>query len=270
MFESFFKRAAQVQRRKRIARARIKLRRLYHGQRPAALRFQVTVLIVDLAIIAFFVASPVLRGTRAFLAIDYLVAVILALDIAARWFASRHRLKWLYQPFVIVDLVILATLLMPYTLVNFGFLRIVRLWGISQSGSLWRLFRRWGYAEWETPARAIVNLVTFLFLATGFIYTFFFREGSGVEGYLNALYFTVASVTTTGYGDITLEGGWGKLTSIVIMMIGISLFFQLAQSIFKPNKVRYECDQCGLQRHDRDAVYCKACANALKIPNAES
>ncbi len=270
MSENFFKTALRVRRRKKIARARVKLRRLYLGQRPAALRFQLAVLVVDLAIIAFFIASPVLRGTRAFLAVDYLVAVILAFDIAARWFASRHPLKWLYQPFVIVDLVILATLLLPDTLVNFGFLRIVRLWGISQSGSLWRLFRRWGYTEWETPARAIVNLVTFLFLATGFIYTFFFRQGSGIEGYLNALYFTVASVTTTGYGDITLHGGWGKLTSIIIMMIGISLFFQLAQSIFKPRKVRYECHQCGLQRHDPNAVYCKACGNSLKIPNDES
>ena len=257
-------------RRSAVARARIRLRRLYHGHRPEALRFQMAVLIVDLAIIALFIASPILRGTGAFLIVDYTVAAILALDIAARGFASREPLRWVRQPFVILDLAILATLLLPYTLINFGFLRIVRLWAISQSGTLWRPLRRWGYGDWESPSRAVLNLVTFLFLATGFVYTFFFRQGSGLEGYLDALYFTVASVTTTGYGDVTLQGPGGKLTSIVIMIIGISLFVRLAQAIFRPNKVSHECPQCGLSRHDPDAVHCKACGKALKIPNDES
>ena len=256
-------------RRSAIARARVRLRRLYHGHRPKALRFQMAVLIVDLAIIALFVASPILRGTGAFLVVDYTVAAILAFDIAARGFAAREPLRWLRQPFVILDLIILITLLLPYTLINFGFLRIVRLWAISQSGTLWRPLRRSNYRDWELPARAILNLVTFLFLATGFVYTFFFREGSGIEGYLDALYFTVASVTTTGYGDVTLQGPSGKLTSIVIMIIGISLFVRLAQAIFRPAKVNFECPQCGLSRHDPDAVHCKACGKGLKIPNDE-
>ncbi|MBB4005416.1 potassium channel family protein [Aurantimonas endophytica] len=251
--------------RTRFTRTRIHLRRLYHGRRPNALRFQMAVLVVDLVIIAFFIASPVLRETEAFFVVDYSVAAILGLDIAARCFAAREPLRWLRQPFVLLDLVILATLLFPNELVNFGFLRIVRLWSISQSGVLWRPLRRWGYPEWETPGRAIVNLLTFLFLATGFIYTTFFRYGSGLEGYIDAFYFTVSSVTTTGYGDITLPGTWGKLTSIVIMIIGISLFVRLAQAVFRPYKVMFPCPDCGLQRHDVDAVHCKACGHMLKI-----
>lgn len=253
----------------RATRARVRLRRLYHGHTRKALRFQMAVLIVDLAIIALFIASPILRDTSAFLAVDFSVAAILAIDIAARGFAAREPLRWLRQPFVLLDLAILATLLMPYWLVNFGFLRIIRLWSISQSGVLWRPLRRHGYQEWEIPARAVLNLITFLFLATGFVYTTFFRKGSGIEGYLDALYFTVASVTTTGYGDITLSGPWGKLTSIVIMIIGISLFVRLAQAVFRPNKVHFPCPQCGLQRHEPDAVHCKACGYPLKIPDNE-
>ncbi|NDV86313.1 ion transporter [Aurantimonas aggregata] len=251
--------------RTRFTRARIRLRRLYHGRRPNALRFQMAVLVVDLVIIAFFIASPVLRERPSFLVIDYSVAAILGIDIAARCFAAREPLRWLRQPFVLLDLIILATLLFPNELINFGFLRIVRLWSISQSGALWRPLRRWGHPELETPGRAIVNLMTFLFLATGFIYTTFFRYGSGLEGYIDAFYFTVTSVTTTGYGDIILPGTWGKLTSIVIMIIGISLFVRLAQAVFRPYKVMFPCPDCGLQRHDADAVHCKACGHMLKI-----
>ncbi|MER0238544.1 ion channel [Fulvimarina sp. MAC8] len=256
-------------RRTAFGRMRLKLRKLYHGRSRPAVRFQAVILTVDLAIIALFVVSPIIRGTEYFLPIDYAVAVILAADMGARAVATRNLKRWVRQPFVLLDVLILITLIFPATFINFGFLRIVRLWSLSRSGMLWRPLRRSRFAEYELALKAVVNLVTFLFLATGFIYTFFFRQTSGLAGYLDALYFTVASVTTTGYGDITLDGPGGKFVSIIIMIIGISLFFNLAQAVFKPPKVQYQCPNCGLQRHDPDAVYCKACGEQLNIPNPD-
>lgn len=134
----------------------------------------------------------------------------------------------------------------------------------------WRPLRAGPYRAWEDVGRAAINLVTCLFLVTGFIFTFFARPGSGMEGYVDALYFTVATVTTTGFGDITLPGTAGKLTSIVTMIVGISLFVRLAQALFKPFKVSYACPRCALQRHDPDAVFCKACGHMLAIPDEGS
>jgi voltage-gated potassium channel len=74
-------------------------------------------------------------------------------------------------------------------------------------------------------------------------------------------------MTTTGFGDITLPGVLGKLTSVVTMIVGISLFVRLAQAIVRPYKVLYPCEKCGLQRHEVDAVHCKACGHLLNIPN---
>ncbi|TKT80379.1 potassium channel family protein [Aquamicrobium sp. LC103] len=250
-----------------LQRLRLKLRKLYHGRTTAALRFQIAVTIVDLAIIVFFIVSPLLRDLPSFLWIDYSVAALLAADIAARAFASSDVLRWLRQATVLVDIFVLVTLLFPYTLFNLGFLRILRLWSLSRSGVLWAPLERNGYGEWRDVVHAVMNLLTFLFIVTGFVYTSFFSHGPTVEGYVDALYFTVATVTTTGFGDIVLPGVWGKLTAIVTMIIGISLFVRLAQSIFRPVKVFFPCPQCGLQRHDKDAVFCKACGNMLNIPN---
>lgn len=246
---------------------RTKLRKLYHGRTRAALRFQLAVTIVDLAAIVFFVASPMLRDRPSFLWIDYTVAAILAIDITARALASSDFGRWFRQPTIWVDLLVLATLLFPQTLANLGFLRILRLWTLSRSGVLWGPLERNGYGDWRDTVHAVMNLLTFLFVVTGFVYTFFFNQGSGVAGYVDALYFTVATVTTTGFGDIVLPGTWGKLTSIMTMIIGISLFVRLAQAIFRPAKVFFPCPQCALQRHDVDAVHCKACGHMLKIPD---
>jgi voltage-gated potassium channel len=144
---------------------------------------------------------------------------------------------------------------------------VLRLWTLSRSGFLWRPLRSRGLQQWEDTGRAIVNLVTFLFAVTGFVYVFFVGQWKGVAGYVDALYFTISSMTTTGYGDITLEGVDGKLVSVVIMLLGISLFVRLAQALFRPRKVFHPCPHCGLQRHDPDAVHCKACGNLLNIPD---
>ena len=55
--------------------------------------------------------------------------------------------------------------------------------------------------------------------------------------------------------------------SIAIMLVGITLFLRLAQAFIRPSKVAYPCDRCGLQKHDPDAVHCKACGNLLCIPD---
>ena len=88
-----------------------------------------------------------------------------------------------------------------------------------------------------------------------------------INDYLDALYFTIATLTTTGFGDITLEGKYGRLLATLVMIFGISLFLNLVGAAFRPKKVEHACPRCALLEHDVDAVYCKACGQILQIPN---
>ena len=56
-----------------------------------------------------------------------------------------------------------------------------------------------------------MNLFVFVFFTTSVVFAFFSNEVDGYEAYVDALYFTVATLTTTGYGDITPTTRWGKL-----------------------------------------------------------
>lgn len=253
--------------RSAIERFRARLRLLYHGQSPPAVRFQFAVLLVDLSIIAFFIASPLLRDSSSFIWIDLLVAALLLADFTARALATSDIARWLRQIPVIIDIFILLTLLFPHQLANLGFLRILRLWTITRSSFIWKPLKKRNLEHLREPAQATINLLVFLFVVTGFVYTFFTTRDGSIASYVDALYFTVATVTTTGFGDITLPGTFGKLTSIVAMIVGISLFVRLAQAIFRPYKVTHPCPQCGLQRHEPDAVHCKACGHILSIPD---
>lgn len=251
----------------RLTTLRAKLRLLYHGQSPRALQFQLAVLIVDLVIIAFFIATPTLRERQFYIWVDLAVAIVLLVDMVARGLAAREPIRWIRQPTTLVDIFVLVTLVFPAFLSNFGFLRILRLWTLSQSGALWRPLKHNKLGQFQEQGQAVVNIITFLFLLSGFVLTFFYDSEGDIAGYVDALYFTVATVTTTGFGDVTLPGTAGKLTSIVAMIVGITLFVRLAQSVFRPRKVNFPCPQCGLGRHDTDAVHCKACGHVLNIPN---
>jgi voltage-gated potassium channel len=114
---------------------------------------------------------------------------------------------------------------------------------------------------------AATNLSVFVFVMTGLVYATQHRTNPAIGNYVDALYFTVTSLTTTGYGDITLSGTSGRLISVAVMLCGVTLFLRLAQVLFRPNKVRFPCPSCGLQRHEPDAVHCKACGTVLCIPD---
>lgn len=250
-------------------RLRARLRSLYHGSSADAVTFRLTVLWIDFLIIVLFIAAPLLRHQGlAYFAIDYTIAAVLAFDLLARGYAHGAWRNWLKRPIVWVDLFVLATLLFPVWLYNLGFLRILRLWTLINSDFFWRTVgRRYDDTRVEDVTKAAVALVTFLFIATGFVYAAFDGSHPGMNGYLDALYFTVTTLTTTGFGDVTLPGAWGRMLSIIIMLVGVTLFVRLAQALFKGGKVFFACPRCGLRRHDLDAVHCKACGKVLCIPD---
>ena len=170
-------------------RIRARLRALYHGASQTAVRFRLAVLAIDLIIVAFFIAAPLLRHVgMAFYIVDYLVAAILACDLAARALAYSNIRDWLKRPIVWVDLFILATLLFPAWLFNLGFLRVIRLWTLVSSDFFWRTVgRKYDDTRVEDTTKAVAALVTFVFVATGFVYTGFMGRYEGISGWVDAL-----------------------------------------------------------------------------------
>jgi voltage-gated potassium channel len=245
-----------------------RLHELYFGDSHRGVSFRTAWLIIDVIIIGFFIAAPLIRAWEYFLAVDYAIAALLIVDLLARGIAWGDVRGFLRRPSVWIDIVVLLTLLFPTVGVNLGFLRVLRLYTLVNSEVFWEtVLKRFDDSRVEEATRAVGALITFVFVITGFVYTSFLGAEGGPQGYVDALYFTITSLTTTGYGDITLPGVWGKLLSIVIMVVGVTLFLRLAQAVFRPHKVAYRCPTCALGRHDPDAVHCKACGTTLCIPN---
>jgi voltage-gated potassium channel len=254
---------------KKRSRTQALLHHLYFGHSPASIRFQSWMLILDVVIISFFMVSPFLERSRTFLAVDYAIALVLAVDLVARAWAFGDLRRWLKQPIVWADIAVLASLIAPAFLFNLGFLRVLRIYSMVHGPTFWRMLAG-GRLRDTAPSefiKAATDLLVFIFMMTALVHSGFAGRVPVLNSYMESLYFTVTALTTTGFGDVTLPGFWGRALSILIMLGGVSLFFRLIHVAMRAPKVRHPCTQCGLQRHESDAVHCKACGAMLNIPN---
>lgn len=245
------------------------LRDLYEGHDDRACRFRYGLLIFDLVTLVFIVATSFTERHRVIEVLDVLFGLVFLADFCARFFISKHRLRDLLNPLTWADIAAIISFLAPLVGEAAGFLRILRTLRLLRSYQLLARLRRDSdvFRRHEDLIIAIANFAVFLFVTTGFVYETQHANNPGIRNYIDALYFTVAALTTTGFGDITLPGTLGRVMSIVIMIFGVTLFFGLARAVLVPNKVRFRCPKCALLRHDPDAVHCKACGEVLNIPD---
>lgn len=243
------------------------LHHLYHGHDAKARMFRFAILAFDVATIIFFVASSLSRDEPWIYWVDAIIALFVIADLAARFWIEPDRKRMLRQMTTWADIVVIITLLLPTIMESFLFLRVLRAMRLLRSYRVlsdlrneFSFFRRN-----EEVIQSSVNLIVFVFVMTALVYVFQVRTNPKITNYIDALYFTVTALTTTGFGDITLEGTSGRLLSILILLVGVALFLRLVQTIFRPPHVSYECPDCGLKRHDTDAVHCKHCGRVLHI-----
>ena len=245
------------------------LRALYEGSGPNAHRFRYGLLIFDIATIAFIVVTSFMERHAVIEWLDVALGLVILADFVARIAISRNRWKDFAHPATLADLAAIVSFLAPIVGEGIGFLRILRTLRLLYTYQLLARLRADSavFRRNEDLIKASVNLCVFIFIMTGFVYETQHWTNPTIRNYVDALYFTVAALTTTGFGDITLTGTLGHLIAVVIMICGVTLFLRLIQVLLRPNKVRHTCPACGLKRHDRDAVHCKACGTILNIPD---
>lgn len=246
-----------------------RLRHYYTSAAPEARRFRYGVLIFDLVTVAFIVATSFLPRTAMIETLDVILGVGMLLEFAARMYMARAPWRELTHPTAWADIVAIVSFLAPLVGEGAGFLRVLRTVRLLRTYHLLRQMREdfpW-FRRHEDVALASINVIVFLFIMTSLVYETQHITNPQIRHYADALYFTVTALTTTGFGDITLQGTSGRLISVVIMLLGVTLFLNLLRALLAPSKVRFKCPACALMRHDADAVHCKACGQILNIPD---
>lgn len=241
----------------------------YESDTPRAQAFRYGLLAFDVVTVLFIIVTSFLPRNQLTEGLNLAFGFVILADLLARLVISRRKARDLLHPITLADLAALASFLAPISGEGAGFLRILRTLRLLHTYQLLARLRADSafFRRNEEVIIAVANLSVFIFVMTAIVYETQHWTNPNIGNYADALYFTVTALTTTGFGDITLPGTLGRMISVVIMIFGVTLFLRLAQVLFRPHKLRFECPTCGLLRHDVDAVHCKACGTLLHIPN---
>jgi voltage-gated potassium channel len=248
---------------------RERLRLLYFGKSETAHRFRYGLLVFDVSTILFIIGTSFMARAPWLEWLDLIFGLMILADFCARLYVSPHPIREFAHPSTWADMVAIFSFLAPVVGEGLGFLRILRTLRLLHTYQLVARLRADSpfFRRNEEAIVAVVNIGVFLFIMTGVVYETQHWRNPEIANYVDALYFTVSTLTTTGFGDITLEGSLGRLIAVLIMIFGVTLFLRLLQALLRPHKVRFRCPACALERHDVDAVHCKACGKLLKIPD---
>lgn len=243
------------------------LRDLYYGDGRRTRLFHLALTALDMAAIVYFLATVRIEHVSFYRVIDLAIFLVFAIEFGARFWIDNEKRWFFLRLSTLADVIVLASLVVPLLVENLGFLRVLRTLRFVRVFRISEEFRRLLpiRKRQEDVFSATLNLLVFIFVVTSTVWVLEARINPDLNNWVDALYFTVATLTTTGYGDITLHDPIGRLLTVFIMIFGVALFLRLAQAIFRPAKVRYTCKSCGLMVHDPDASHCKHCGAVVHI-----
>lgn len=112
--------------------------------------------------------------------------------------------------------------------------------------NLLAIFQGFALALRDPKARSLLLLSSILILCA----TVFYRH---IEGWawIDALYFSVVTLSTVGYGDFTPQTTIGKLFTICYLFCGVGLFVAAASAVAQSLIRARESERLALRRHLR-------------------
>ena len=203
-------------------------------------------------------------------AIDRLIGTIFVTEYIIRFLCADEKIKFFFRPFSLLDLIAILPFLLRLT--NIQYIRMFRWFRILRLIRFIDLkiyFLRINSEDGATFARILFTLFTIIFIYSGLIYQVEHPVNTeAFETFLDAFYFSVVTMTTVGFGDVTPISEVGRLLTVLMILTGIAVIpWQLGdlikQLLKTANQVEKVCSDCGLPFHDKDAQFCKICGTEL-------
>ncbi|WP_017324880.1 ion transporter [Synechococcus sp. PCC 7336] len=204
---------------------------------------------------------------------DTAILAVFTVEYGLRFLAAKSKVRYLCSFYSVIDLLAIAPLWLG--LLDVRFVRFVRL---VEGFRILRLVRfvdsnPWPGGDRRTDkliiGRIIFTLFAIVFVYSGSIYEMEHAANPTVfRTFLDAFYFSVVTMTTVGFGDMTPVSGGGRLFTVLMILTGIALIpWQIGDLIQRLAKsrapVEAACTHCGLAFHEADALFCRRCGQSL-------
>ncbi|UJH67591.1 ion transporter [Allomuricauda sp. SCSIO 65647] len=265
---------------------RAKLHEVIYGTHtPAGKMFDIILLIVILYSIIVVMLESVPRFDikyHRFLDIsEWIVTILFTVEYILRIICIKKPSKYIFSFFGVVDFLSTIPKYLSFFLVGsqyitaFRALRLLRVFRIlklvrfvGESNNLLRALR---------ASRAKIFIFVFFVLIVSVLLgtVMYLVEGPehGFNSIPHSIYWTIVTLTTVGYGDISPETGFGQFLATLIMIIGYGIIAVptgiVSAEYTRSTKKRdvesngRSCSDCGCEIQRDDAKFCRKCGHKL-------
>lgn len=215
--------------------------------------------------------GPILRAA------EWMFTILFTIEYILRLLSVGKPIRYALSFFGLVDLLaVLPTylsLLAPgtHSLMVIRALRLLRIFRVlklaqfvGEAYFIWRAVRASGRkiaVFLSAVLTSVLILGTMMYLIEG--------EANGFRSIPEAVYWSIVTMTTVGYGDITPQTVLGRVVASVIMILGYGIIavptgIVTAEITGLGRRVSTQaCPECSREGHDPDARHCKFCGADL-------
>ena len=261
---------------------------IFEAETPAGKGFDVVLIVLILLsvlVVMLDSVEAVRREAGGLLwAVEWIFTGLFTVEYVLRILCVRRPTKYMLSFYGIVDLLAIAptylSVLLPGTqyLSIIRVLRVLRVFRVLKLGHHMREADLLAEALWASRRKISVFAYVVTTLVVVFGSLMYLIEGPE-HGFTNipvSIYWTIVTLTTVGYGDITPQTFWGQALSAFIMLLGyatiavptgivtaeMSSASRATRS--RANQISTQvCQACCREGHESDAVYCKFCGEQL-------
>ncbi|MCQ3829726.1 ion transporter [Microbulbifer elongatus] len=250
---------------------------------PAGKYFDVVLIWAILLSVTLVVLASVeslwVRFGETFYQLEWFFTALFTLEYITRIYCARDRREYVTSFYGVVDLLAILPSYLALIFTGATYLMVIRLLRVLRVFRVLKLVRYLSDANilmrslWQARRRIFVFYTSVLVLCIIFGSIMFVVEGPrhGFTSIPKSIYWTIVTITTVGFGDITPHTPLGQAIASMTMLIGYSIIAvptgivtaELAHEIGREKQLA-RCHNCGKAGHDADAEYCKQCGYRLE------
>lgn len=256
---------------------------IFGTETPAGKRFDVVliylIVISVLALMLDTVSWLPERWQFYLMLVEWLFTLIFSVEYGVRIYCSPKPLRYIGSFYGVVDFVSVLPSYLSLMFPGANYLLAVRLLRVLRIFRILKLVRYLSEANILVRAiiisrrKILVFFMSVLVLATIFGSLMYIVEGpdNGFSSIPKSIYWTIVTITTVGYGDITPHTAIGQVIAAAAMLTGYSILAvptgiftaELAQEMQRA-RATISCKSCLLTGHEGDARFCRRCGAGLE------
>lgn len=209
---------------------------------------------------------------------EWVFTIIFTFEFLLRLFVIRKPISYIFSFYGLVDMLAILPTYLSFLFPGAQSLLVIRVFRLLRIFRVFKLGIYLGEADVLRDAfrqsrhkiAVFLLFVTTAAVSAGTIMYVVEGEENGFSSIPRSIYWSIVTMTTVGFGDITPKTPLGQFLASCLMITGYGVLAVptgiVTTELVKASRIKQtsqSCPNCGLQGHDADAIHCKFCGSKI-------